>query len=576
MNARQWAFGACFALVVATLSGCSGGGGGSAMVSSGTSSVQSGRLQLRLRAAAGTSGLTGLAQVSIHVEDATTLHDVVPSQTVDVTGQQVNVVFPGLPLTQLVVTVFGLDAHGNVVTSATSSPFELSPVTVTTVSLTLPPIAVGAPAQLVFLQTPANSFNGQALFPLQVAVEDANGQVVTSDTSQITLAIATNNGAGILRGTVTLSAQNGVATFNNVSINNFGSYSLTATDGTLAPATTAIFTVTGVPGALSEIQSQASGAAPNVIGLSPAGDFLAVPDFGSGNVATYQADTVTGLLGAATFTTTGGNPTACIFSPLLNTFYTSVATTQVQAPFDFNAATGVVTPLTTAPSDQNPLGQAVTADGKFLYCANLFSNTVTAYQIQADGSLAVIKSFATGAGPVECAITPNGQFLYTANTSSTISAFQINADGTLTSLGDTPSVVSTATTLAISPSGQFLYVPGIDSNNIQVFSIAANGSLTAVGTPVSTGTGPNGIRITFDGAFLYTTDARDVTVSGFQVNAVSGALTPIQGSPFTGATNAREAAIAPSDNFIYVASDGDNSIKVFGIAPPTLVPGPHP
>ena len=85
----------------------------------------------------------------------------------------------------------------------------------------------------------ATRWPGRRITPaVQVAVEDANGNVVTSDTSNVTLASAANPGGGTLGGTLTVAAVNGVATFSNLSINKTGTgYTLTATDGSLTGAT---------------------------------------------------------------------------------------------------------------------------------------------------------------------------------------------------------------------------------------------------------------------------------------------------------------------------------------------------
>ena len=96
-------------------------------------------------------------------------------------------------------------------------------------------ITVGAAAQLAFGQQPSNATAGASISPaVTVLVQDANGNTVTSDTSNVTVAIGTNPGGGTLSGTKTVAAVNGVATFNNLSINKAGNgYVLTATDGTL-------------------------------------------------------------------------------------------------------------------------------------------------------------------------------------------------------------------------------------------------------------------------------------------------------------------------------------------------------
>src|SRR5262249_49764556 len=68
-----------------------------------------------------------------------------------------------------------------------------------------------------------------------VAVEDAAGNVISTDNSLVTLTLSHGSFAN---GSTTVSKQavNGVATFNNLSINAIGSYNLTATDSGLPSA----------------------------------------------------------------------------------------------------------------------------------------------------------------------------------------------------------------------------------------------------------------------------------------------------------------------------------------------------
>jgi len=100
------------------------------------------------------------------------------------------------------------------------------------------PVPVAAAAtHLVFLTSPGNSAVGTA-FATQpvVAVEDANGNIVTSDFSAVTLNITTNTGfAGATLSNNCAGIEfEGVVTFSGCSINLAGSqYTLTATDGSL-------------------------------------------------------------------------------------------------------------------------------------------------------------------------------------------------------------------------------------------------------------------------------------------------------------------------------------------------------
>ena len=130
--------------------------------------------------------------------------------------------------TAYTLTATSNPAHG----TATSTPFN---------------ITLGAASQLVFTQQPSGTASAATIAPaVKVAVEDAGGNVETGDNATtITLAIGTNPSSGTLSGTTTGTAQNGVATFTNLSIDNAGTgYTLTATSNPArATATSSAFNV---------------------------------------------------------------------------------------------------------------------------------------------------------------------------------------------------------------------------------------------------------------------------------------------------------------------------------------------
>jgi hypothetical protein len=84
--------------------------------------------------------------------------------------------------------------------------------------------------------------------PVQVAVQDAAGQTVTNRTDAITLQIGTNPGGATLGGQVTRNAQNGVATFTDLTLDKTGdNYTLVASSPGLTNATSAGFNVSPEP-----------------------------------------------------------------------------------------------------------------------------------------------------------------------------------------------------------------------------------------------------------------------------------------------------------------------------------------
>ena len=109
-------------------------------------------------------------------------------------------------------------------------------------------ISVGPAAKLAFTASPTNSFaNGIFFSQPVVAVQDAGGNTVTSNTSSVTLVITTPLGALLACTNNPKAASAGVATFAGCKIDTVGTYTLTASDGLLASAVSAQFTVSAAP-----------------------------------------------------------------------------------------------------------------------------------------------------------------------------------------------------------------------------------------------------------------------------------------------------------------------------------------
>jgi len=79
---------------------------------------------------------------------------------------------------------------------------------------------------------------------LIVNVYDADGDIDTSFTGNVTITISTNPNAGVLNGTATVSAVSGVATFSNLTITGSGTgYKVTATAASKTSAVSGVFNV---------------------------------------------------------------------------------------------------------------------------------------------------------------------------------------------------------------------------------------------------------------------------------------------------------------------------------------------
>ncbi len=128
-------------------------------------------------------------------------------------------------------TGYILAASSAGLTSATSSAFRIDPA---------------AAARLAFITQPSNSSVGTAITPaVRVAVQDTFGNT-TASTANVTVALGSNPTGGTLSGTTTVAAANGVATFNNLSLDKRGTgYTLSASSGALTGAASTAFDITG-------------------------------------------------------------------------------------------------------------------------------------------------------------------------------------------------------------------------------------------------------------------------------------------------------------------------------------------
>jgi hypothetical protein len=125
------------------------------------------------------------------------------------------------------------DAADGLSASTPSSPVTITP----------------APAaKLAFIQNPTNATAGNAITPdVSVAIEDQYGNIVTTNNSRINLNLLGGPFGAFLLGQANIQVQNGVATFNGLSILKASDYSLEATDRGLASATSSPFAVTPGP-----------------------------------------------------------------------------------------------------------------------------------------------------------------------------------------------------------------------------------------------------------------------------------------------------------------------------------------
>ena len=151
-----------------------------------------------------------------------------------------------------------------------------------------------------------------------------------------------------------------------------------------------------------------------------------------------------------------------------------------------------------------------------------------------------------------------------ANYGGSISAFAIDSvTGALTVVPGSPfptapalisGQVPGANSVTVDPARKFLYAAINQGNDISGYSInASTGALTPIsGSPFSSGSVPMTVRVDPTGRYAYATNAYSNDISAYSIDSGTGALTPIAGSPFSsGGSFPSGLAIDPSGAFLF-------------------------
>jgi 6-phosphogluconolactonase (cycloisomerase 2 family) len=224
-------------------------------------------------------------------------------------------------------------------------------------------------------------------------------------------------------------------------------------------------------------------------------------------------------------------------------------------------ATGI-----TAPQVLNLAGTATVTTGpsaRYAYDVEFSawtSGLIDAFEINpTTGHLRTLETVQLPSDNFGIVVDPSGKFLYIPN-GPQILGYAIGANGLLQSLTGSPFTLDGGSTLRFAANGKYAY-----TNLGNEYSLnATTGALTSVGT-ATPGAEPFDVAITPASTFVYIPNFKDGTVSAFSINATTGVLTEITGSPFTnGATEPAAAIVSPNGNFLFVANSS-NTTSAFSI-----------
>jgi Lactonase, 7-bladed beta-propeller/IPT/TIG domain len=273
--------------------------------------------------------------------------------------------------------------------------------------------------------------------------------------------------------------------------------------------------------------------------------------------------------------------------------------------FSVDASTGGLAPVPGSPFAVLAGPTALTADlsGKFLYVASDLNNLTPTNDISAfaidpnTGALTPVAGspFVSGLNPLNLAVDSTDKFLYVADDGNgtitdetNISVFSINATtGALTPISQDEcanqfGVPTESGAIVTDPVAGFVFVTSTSQlmGEACSFSINPAGSLQEVtSSPFLLGTttdqfGP-GVTAVVDpfGKFFYT--GNGANLSALSINASSGALSPVPGSPFSIVSSA--LGMDPLGRFLYTTDSDTGAVSSSSIdtntGAPTILPG---
>lgn len=228
----------------------------------------------------------------------------------------------------------------------------------------------------------------------------------------------------------------------------------------------------------------------------------------------------------------------------------------------------------TNPPEEFPHASVTDQTGEFLYVVAGSPNsapgpsTLKAYKITTSGTnlgtlTPVGGDLPAGVNARSIAISPNNQFVYVASEGpaegapGSVHAFARQADGTLAAVG-TPFTAATLlnpAAVTVHPSNQFVYVGY--TNAVELFQIGNDGSLTRVNTFPTNQSGPRSIALGSNGTFLYAANVNSSTITAFQIDPATGALTELStlGSPYATGADPTSIVVHPNGKFLYTADN---------------------
>ena len=424
-----------------------------------------------------------------------------------------------------------------------------------------------------------------------VATVSSQGLVTAVSMGSTTVTATSGSATGSASVIVTNSAQSAVPRY--VYTNN---YPDNGSVGTLS-----VYSVNATTGQLRSLGFVLESGNSLAFAPDPASQYLYIANTTSTSVPNTLSAYTIGANGSLTPVTsspfaTGNYPNAVATDPLGRFVYVVNGEDETVSGFAIGPSGGL-TPVSGSPfgAGTGALRVVVDPSGQFVYVMNSGESTVSAFTIDPNsGALSPVPGspFATGTNPQSITVDPSGKFVLVANEGQNTSSSQVSppalpefsSNGTLLLASLEPFPLegfnSLSATMHMTEGRPYIFdtvgrslnfgdaVPLLLPGEGAVSRAAKVKAATLVSvaqqksTPKADCGGADSVRHI---AQANGCGSSNSSISVFSINASSGALTPVNNSPFSISGIADSIAVDPTDRFVYVTYDS-NLIDGFALA----------
>lgn len=180
----------------------------------------------------------------------------------------------------------------------------------------------------------------------------------------------------------------------------------------------------------------------HMVGFDPKGDFVIADEAGLDQILIFKLNLGTGKLAAVSQTPSlpGSAPRHFVFDPAGRLFYQLQEQDSMLTAYAFDPATAKLVreeSVSALPKGFAGSGLAsellISADGRHLYAGNRLHDTISSFSADRNGHVALLGEIPTGADtPRSLALDPTGKFVFSLNQiGDSVTGFRVNAHGTL-------------------------------------------------------------------------------------------------------------------------------------------------